>query len=125
MSGAQLQPGKSFLNALGPRATSGVRPTAGAQPEFTSGVKRSRRALVRYIERKRSESGASSSLFFSIQRFMPGCRLPDKDRRGMLLLTHDVARRCLLNILPPSTSVFPCLSVFICCCFPVNICQGS
>ena len=43
MSGAQLQPGKSFLNALGPRATSGARPTAGAQPEFTSGVKRSRR----------------------------------------------------------------------------------
>ncbi len=80
----KFPPGKSFLNALGPRATSGARPTAGAQPEFTSGVKRSRRrtssagrtvclaqtgdgsrrALVRYRERKRSESGASSSLFF-------------------------------------------------------------
>ena len=98
-AGAQLQPGKSSLNALGPRATSGARPTAGAQPEFTSGVKRSRRALVRYIERKGSESGASSSLFFSIQRFMPGCRLRDNDRRSMLLPPHDVARRCLLKIL--------------------------
>ena len=35
--------GRPFFNALGPRATSGARPTAGAQPEFTSGVKRSRR----------------------------------------------------------------------------------
>ena len=45
-------------------------------------------------------------LFFSIQRFMPGCRLPDKDRRRMLLPPHDVARRCLLNIL----SSFPLLT---------------
>ena len=35
--------GRPFFDALGPRATSGARPTAGAQPEFTSGVKRSRR----------------------------------------------------------------------------------
>ena len=35
--------GRPFLEARGPRATAGARPTAGKQAEFTSGVKRSRR----------------------------------------------------------------------------------
>ena len=39
----KMSAARPSLNALGPRATSGARPTAGKQPEFTSGVKRSRR----------------------------------------------------------------------------------
>ena len=41
--------GRPFFDALGPRATSGARPTAGAQPEFSSGVKRSRRRASKAV----------------------------------------------------------------------------
>ena len=50
--------GRRGINALGPRATSGARPTEGAQPEFISGVKRRRRRAgvgsVKRVQGKRA-----------------------------------------------------------------------
>ena len=47
--GGGVQSEGRFSTLWGPRATSGARPTAGAQPEFSSGVKRSRRRASKAV----------------------------------------------------------------------------
>ena len=70
--------GRRGINALGPRATSGARPTEGAQPEFISGVKRRRRrAGVGSVKRVRGKRAVVLRMSF--------CRVGNNSPRTPLI----------------------------------------
>ena len=91
--GLRLEPFSAFLsplvrhpNALGPRATSGARPTEGAQPEFISGVKRRRRrAGVGSVKRVRGKRAVVLRMSF--------CGVGNNSPRAPLIPPRGFAQR--------------------------------
>ena len=78
--------GRRGINALGPRATSGARPTEGAQPEFISGVKRRRRrAGVGSVKRVQGKRAVVLRMSF--------CRVGNNSPRTPLIPPRGFAQR--------------------------------